>query len=58
MADYDADVRVALAVVSDLSPRLVCVQAEALVQPIDEFATHTAESAYGQMRDCMPHPTE
>ena len=58
VADYDADVRAALDVMLDLSPALVRVQAEALVQRIEESATRTVESALSQMHDCMPRPTE
>ena len=46
MADYDVDVRAALAIVLDLSPALACVQAEALVQFIEESATLTGVSVW------------
>ena len=58
MTDYDADVSAALANVLDLSPASVCAQAKALVQPIEKSATLIAESALGQMRDCVPRPIE
>ena len=39
IADYGVDVHAALAIVLNLSPIFVCVQAEALVQPVEESAT-------------------